>query len=77
MPEKREELHVPPTLSGQEQAVCRALLEGSTDFDVLCEQTGIPSEELGSLLIEMEMDGLVEALPGNEYAPGEAMRRGI
>ena len=77
MPEKPEELHVPPTLSGQEQAVCRALLEGSTDFDVLCEQTGIPSAELGSLLIEMEMDGLVEALPGNEYAPGEAMRRGI
>jgi len=32
------------------------------------------SDELGALLIEMEMDGLVTPLAGTRYAPGPQMR---
>lgn len=51
--------------------MCRALLEGNTDFDELTGATNLPDDELGALLIEMELDGLIEALPGNRFRPGE------
>ena len=56
------------------RAVCAALLAGEADFDELCAAGGMESDELGALLIEMEMDGLVTPLAGTRYAPGPQMR---
>ena len=56
------------------RAVCAALLAGEADFDALCAAGGMESDELGALLIEMEMDGLVTPLAGTRYAPGPQMR---
>lgn len=64
---KRETCAPPPGLSPQEEAVYRALLSGEMDFDALCQETGIASEELGAVLM-MDMDGLVKAMAGCRYA---------
>ena len=71
---KAPELTVPEGLEKREEAVCRALLAGMQDFDDLTAATGLADDELGALLIEMELDGLIEALPGNRFSPGERMR---
>ena len=55
------------SLDRQEQAVYDLLLEGDLDFDALCERSKIPADELGGLLMEMELDGIVETLPGLRY----------
>lgn len=59
---------VPDGLEGDERAVYTALLEGESSFDDLCERTGIAPDDLGALLMMMEMDGYVRALPGLMYA---------
>lgn len=65
---------VPTGLGKMEERICQAILEGPVDFDELCERTGIPGGEMGALLIEMELDALVETLPGNAVGPGSGMR---
>ena len=55
------------TLDGPQQAVYDLLLAGEADFDALSEKTGMRSDELGSLLMMMELDGIVLALPGAAY----------
>ena len=67
-------LIVPQGVGEREAAVCRVLLRGQADFDTLCEETGIESSVLGAMLSDMEMEGLIEAVSGLLYAPGEAMR---
>ncbi|MBR1408254.1 MAG: DNA-processing protein DprA [Clostridia bacterium] len=64
-------LSVPEGIGEREESVCRALLSGTQDFDELTAATGLADDELGALLIEMELDGLIEALPGNRFSPGE------
>lgn len=54
-------------LAPRERAVCDLLLTGDQDFDALSERTGIPSDELGSLLMMLELDGVIVALPGAAY----------
>lgn len=54
-------------LSVPEQQIANLLLMGDMDFDGLCEKTGIASEDLGAILMMMELDGLIEALPGLWY----------
>lgn len=54
-------------LDAQERAVYDLLLAGDQDFDGLSERTGIASEELGSVLMMMELDGIVVSLPGCLY----------
>ena len=65
--------HVPGGLDETQRAICAALLAGEADFDALCAVSGLESDELGALLIEMEMDGLVTPLAGTRYAPGTQM----
>jgi len=63
-------LPMPPpmrALDAQEQAVCGALREGELDFDALSDRTGISSDELGGVLMMLELDGIVESLPGLSY----------
>ena len=65
--------HIPGGLDETQRAICAALLAGDADFDALCAVSGLESDELGALLIEMEMDGLVTPLAGTRYAPGTQM----
>lgn len=65
--------HIPGGLDETQWAICAALLAGEADFDALCAVSGLESDELGALLIEMEMDGLVTPLAGTRYAPGTQM----
>lgn len=66
-PRQAEKKAQPKGLSPEEAAVWQALLPGECDFDALCERTGMVSEELSALLMMMELDGVVEALPGLAY----------
>ena len=68
-----KKLHIPGGLDETQRAICAALLAGEADFDALCAVSGLESDELGALLIEMEMDGLVTPLAGTRYAPGTQM----
>ena len=68
-----EKLHIPAGLDETQRAICTALLAGEADFDALCAVSALGSDELGALLIEMEMDGLVTPLAGTRYAPGTQM----
>lgn len=54
-------------LEGREQAVHDLLLAGDLSFDAISERTGIASDELGSLLMLLELDGVITALPGAMY----------
>lgn len=65
--------HIPGGLDETQRAICAALLAREADFDALCAVSGLESDELGALLIEMEMDGLVTPLAGTRYAPGTQM----
>ena len=65
--------HIPGGLDAPQRAICAALLAGEAEFDALCAVSGLESDELGALLIEMEMDGLVTPLAGTRYAPGTQM----
>lgn len=59
---------MPRGLGETEAAVWRALEQGERDFDELCEAVGMPSDELGAVLMMMDMDGVIRALPGLRYA---------
>ena len=50
-----------------EQKIYDQLLSGDLDFDALSERTGIAGDELGSLLMLLELDGIVVSLPGLMY----------
>lgn len=69
VPAPQQAASQPPAreMDAQEQAVYGVLKAGETDFDALNERTGIDASELGSLLLMMELDGLIEALPGCMY----------
>ena len=72
-PPAEKKPHIPGGLDETQRAICAALLAGEADFDALCAAGGMESDELGALLIEMEMDGLVTPLAGTRYAPGTQM----
>lgn len=67
-PAAREAREMPHGLGAVEAAVWRALEQGERDFDDLCEAVGMPSDELGAVLMMMDMDGVIRALPGLRYA---------
>ncbi|MBQ2989788.1 MAG: DNA-processing protein DprA [Clostridia bacterium] len=52
---------------GLEHAICSVLKEGEADFDALSERIGAGSDELGAALMMLELDGVIEALPGCRY----------
>ena len=64
---REEERPIPPGLGEQECAVLRVLNGGETDFDALSAKTHIPADDLSAVLMLLEMDGLIEQLPGLRY----------
>lgn len=66
--QETEKLHTPVrSLEKPEQVIYDLLLKGDMDFDALAERTGIPVDELGGLLLMMELDGILISLPGLRY----------
>lgn len=70
--QKREIIEARPqtparSLDADEQKVYDLLLAGDMDFDALSEKSGIAGSELGGVLMMMELDGIIEALPGLNY----------
>lgn len=59
---------VPDDLPKEERAVLTALMTGEKEFDQLSEETGFDGAALGAVLMGLEMDGLIDALPGLRYA---------
>lgn len=59
---------IPEDLPGEERAVLLALADGEKDFDALCEETGMDGAALGTVLMGLEMEGLIASLPGLRYA---------
>lgn len=55
-------------LDEQERKVYDQLLSGDMDFDALSERTGIAGDELGGVLMMLELDGIIVSLPGLMYA---------
>lgn len=55
------------SLDPQEKAVYDLLIKGDMDFDAISEATGIAADELGGVLMMLELDGIVSALPGLRY----------
>jgi len=55
------------SLDKGEQLIYDLLLEGDMDFDALSEKTNMSSDELGGVLMMLELDGIVMALPGLVY----------
>ena len=55
------------SLDPQEKKVYDLLLESDMDFDALSERSGIAADELCGVLMMMELDGIVSALPGLRY----------
>ena len=73
--EQSEEFAAPQTASAaldrideRGKRILAALEGGETDFDTLCQRAGLGADELGGLLVMLELDGFVQSLPGLRYA---------
>ncbi len=56
-------------LSNEEQSIIDILTENnSMHVDLLANNTGIPAYQLFSVLLDMELKGLIKNLPGNIYS---------
>jgi len=56
-----------PVTSGPEARVFKALEEGPLSIDDIAALSGMRAKDLGGLLIEMELKGLVAQRPGNIF----------
>lgn len=66
---KQHELFL--NLSDEEQAIIDILTENAPiHVDLLANSSGIPAYQLFSLLLDMEIKGLIQNLPGNVYSLG-------
>ncbi|MFH0953452.1 MAG: DNA-processing protein DprA [Verrucomicrobiota bacterium] len=63
-------------LSGDEQAVVRALWEGALDVDALTRKVSMKTASVSSLLIGLEMKRVVRMLPGRMVELAEGIRNG-
>ena len=59
---------MPEGIDDAHRVVLEALMQGEQEFDALCEMTGLAGDEMGALLMELEIDGIVDSLPGLRYA---------
>lgn len=70
MKDKKKELaqiNVPLNLSKDEQAVFKALQNGAIAIDDLADNLEIPQSELTIILLTLELQGLIVALPGKFF----------
>lgn len=56
-----------PDLSGDQRRLYDALCVEPRDFNELLAMLGLPAQQLNVLLTTLEMDGLIQALPGRSF----------
>jgi DNA processing protein len=67
-PSKRHQQQLFVQLSEQEQCIANALQgKDGLHADELMLQTGMTTAQIGALLLQMEMAGIVKALPGKMF----------
>ncbi|MEN7548676.1 DNA-processing protein DprA [Rapidithrix thailandica] len=71
---KPPELLVPVHLSEKEKTIIQCLKEKELLIDELSFKTQIPMNKLASLLLTMEFEGYVQALPGKKFALGKKLQ---
>ncbi|MDD4802037.1 MAG: DNA-processing protein DprA [Syntrophomonas sp.] len=54
-------------LEGEEISVLENLAQGEAHFDVLMKNTGLNPGALSTVLLKMELKGIIKSLPGNYY----------
>jgi DNA processing protein len=54
-------------LDPQEEKIRTALTEGKTDADSISWKAGLPASQVNSLLLQLELKGVIRALPGRVY----------
>ena len=60
--------HEPAGLSEPERAILNLITtDEPAHIDALCEQTGLPVQELAGLLLALELRELIRQLPGRCY----------
>jgi DNA processing protein len=64
---RREPTEIGPTLSAKEKQIRDLLSDGSLHVDQMVRQSGIGISPLLSLLLEMELKGLIKQLPGKFF----------
>ncbi len=65
---KSERCPVLPLLNEDEKKIFNFLLSGPKNTDLICENTGICTSKLSSLLLSMQLNGTVKELPGRMFA---------
>ena len=64
-----------PKLDAAQRRVLEAIGHGPTAFDELVERVGLSVEELSSILLVLELEGLVAPAPGGAFIREKAHRR--
>ena len=55
------------TLKSKEKEIIKLLIEGNMHIDEIIRSTNIPAGELNTMMVLLEMNGMVKKLPGNNY----------
>ena len=58
-----------------QQAICRVLLEGEADADLIAERSGLSVPVVNSTLTALLFSGIMKQLPGRVYALDELKTR--
>lgn len=66
-PHKAEAKQLTLNLSDEEEKIFHILQQQELHIDFIAIESGIPITQLSSILLEMEMRGVIQALPGNRY----------
>ena len=67
-PKRLAEVDTPPRVSSAQQAVLERLGYEGNSVDSVVEGTGLTPETVCSMLLELELAGLVASIPGGRYA---------
>lgn len=54
-------------LKPMEKEIIKLLIEGNMHIDEIIRRAGIPAGELNTMMVLLEMNGMVKKLPGNNY----------
>ena len=65
--EKPKKFTLPENLTAEENTIANALKNETLGIDAIVQETKLPTNKVGLVLLEMELKGLVKSLPGKMY----------